>query len=373
MPKSDYQKARLFAVYQILKRYTDEKHGITMSEILNRLEKDYGITSTRQTITGDLDLLEYPLNIECDTFFDKPKKYSLVTRDLSFEDISKIIESINSNALISKADKRRMTKTIQENLCSVYEAKEIQLKAMPLEMDIPSLDIDLLEFLKDAIENKEILDFDYPLVGYCFRNPPYSGGAPYDCQYSDTAGKVRIHWCHYDYALPLCVFTVKNREYLCACYVTSHYNRWLLSTSPHKYFSWSQSIQCFDLAYIKNLSISASTDGQVPLPNSEAIEEAISKNITSIFVSRNEEVVIEFEHELYLFALNYFQEKLNIVKESKKTFQVRQNVDISPDFFSWLFSLGYGAKLLSPNLAVRQMKHWVDSLSELYQSSSNSK
>ena len=44
------EKARVFALYQILKRYTDDTHGITISEMLTRLDKDYGIKTIRHTV-----------------------------------------------------------------------------------------------------------------------------------------------------------------------------------------------------------------------------------------------------------------------------------------------------------------------------------
>lgn len=72
MSKSDNQKARIFALYQIMKRYTDETHGLTMKEILLHLERDYEIVSTRQTIESDFALLENPLGIEFDCTFEKP-------------------------------------------------------------------------------------------------------------------------------------------------------------------------------------------------------------------------------------------------------------------------------------------------------------
>ena len=108
MPKSDYQKARLFAVYQILQRYTDDTHGLTKRQILEKLEQTYEINSTRQTVDLDLALLEYPLGIHYDTTFEKPRKYSLSTRHLQFEDIKAIAESVQENPFLPPVQKRRI-------------------------------------------------------------------------------------------------------------------------------------------------------------------------------------------------------------------------------------------------------------------------
>lgn len=44
------EKVRIFALYQILKKYTDDTHGITINEMLTCLDKDYSIKTTRHTV-----------------------------------------------------------------------------------------------------------------------------------------------------------------------------------------------------------------------------------------------------------------------------------------------------------------------------------
>lgn len=95
------EKARIFALYQILKRYTDDTHGITINEMLTRLDKDYGIKTTRHTVENDLSLFEFPLNIELETSFDTPVRYSLLSRGVLFEDILSIYESLQQNSYLS--------------------------------------------------------------------------------------------------------------------------------------------------------------------------------------------------------------------------------------------------------------------------------
>ena len=48
MAKSENQKQKLFRILEILMRETDEDHGLTINEIISRLE-DYGISAERRS------------------------------------------------------------------------------------------------------------------------------------------------------------------------------------------------------------------------------------------------------------------------------------------------------------------------------------
>ena len=56
MPKSRNQKLKIIYLYDILKRQTDQDHGITMRQILSQLEA-YGVTAERKSIYEDIALL----------------------------------------------------------------------------------------------------------------------------------------------------------------------------------------------------------------------------------------------------------------------------------------------------------------------------
>ena len=46
MPRTTFQKKKLFALYQILYEYTDDNNGLTMTEILSKLQ-NRGISAER--------------------------------------------------------------------------------------------------------------------------------------------------------------------------------------------------------------------------------------------------------------------------------------------------------------------------------------
>ena len=65
MPKSTNQRQRIMALYRMLYENTDSGHGLTMSEILDRLA-DMGIPSDRRAIYDDIRSLN-------ETFTENPR------------------------------------------------------------------------------------------------------------------------------------------------------------------------------------------------------------------------------------------------------------------------------------------------------------
>lgn len=349
MAKSDYQKARLFAVYQILQRYTDDTHGLTKRQILERLEQTYEINSTRQTVDIDLALLEYPLGIHYDTTFEKPRKYSLTTRHLQYEDIKAISESVQENPFLPPVQKKRIIKDLKENLCSIHEAKEITLKALPYEETSIEEEIaSLLETLDHAAEDKQIIKFTYPYF---------------------TFTKTHLARTDEEYkVLPLYTYSLNSKWYLCACKkVKPRYSKKTI-----KGYS-EEDILCFEVNKILDLKLWRYTAEGTPMPAPAAVKEAVLEYDYSIEEIRTEKVSMEFDKELLPLIYERFGRDINIDKETDTTFHIVHETEVSSEFFSWIFSLGTGVKLLSPLYVTQRMKRWIQSLSDLYGLTDSSK
>ena len=57
MARSENQKQKLLALLDILKRNTDDEHGITMAQIISELESK-GIKAERKAIYADINVLK---------------------------------------------------------------------------------------------------------------------------------------------------------------------------------------------------------------------------------------------------------------------------------------------------------------------------
>ena len=104
------KKHSTLALLEILKKYSDEEHILTLRQILDHLENEYNISLERRTIYSNIDILEdFGYEISC--FEDNGKGYYLVSREFDRAEIlmlanavhaSHFISSSNSDALIKK-------------------------------------------------------------------------------------------------------------------------------------------------------------------------------------------------------------------------------------------------------------------------------
>lgn len=351
MPKSDNQKARLFAVYQILKRYTDETHGITVAEILDKLKKDYEIISTRQTIESDVALLNYPLNIPVDETFGKPKRYFLTDRTFNSNDVFTIATCIQYDCALTTNQKKELIAKLKL-LCSEYEGKKLSLNTYGLKHQINLPSEKYRHEIETAIENeyKVVLKYNY---------------------YSFSGLKMNVTPKTY-ILVPLHEYFSNGQTYLCAYgmsltrYRTDYHYEELLQ-------QYEKKIYIFNVDQILSLVVKKYKPKSIPLPTVEEIQLAISNTPHSIYWGTTEKITMEIDTELKPFIIDRFGSALNIDKSTDKKLHIAQEVIITPEFFAWVLSLGTGAKLLSPLHVVQNMKYWIKSRAKVYGITTTSK
>lgn len=348
------EKARIFALYQILKRYTDDTHGISINEMLTRLDKDYGIKTTRHTVENDLSLFEFPLDIELETSFDTPIRYSLLSRGVSFEDILSIYESLQQNPYLPNERKLQILESIKENLCSIHEAKELTMNAIPLEEDTARPDKELqdkLNLITQAIEEKLFI---------------WVNAMHYTIVSDHLESNITSHW-----VLPLYQYRYNNKDYIfcieqsrstCDFRALTHYGRPVEGNPPI----------IFEVDKISDIQLSRKMTSRTVIPDNDTIRETVRNHNYSIYESTVEKISMDFDKDLLPLIYDRFGKNIQIEEAAENRLHLVTETNITPEFFAWLFSLGTGAKLLSPLHVTQRMKRWIKSFSDLYGVSSKS-
>ncbi len=104
------KKHSTLALLEILKKYSDEEHILTLRQLQDHLENEYNIALERRTIYSNIDILE-DFGYEISGFEDNGKGYYLISREFDKAEIlmlanavhaSHFISSSNSDALIRK-------------------------------------------------------------------------------------------------------------------------------------------------------------------------------------------------------------------------------------------------------------------------------
>ena len=123
MAKKNNQKLKALCLVDILKKYTDEDHGLTMPEILEKLEAR-GISAERKSIYEDFDLLR-TYGFDIGSFHRNGYRYNLQSRDFDIAELKMLVDAVQSSKFITPKKTRLLVEKIS-HLASDYQAKELQ-------------------------------------------------------------------------------------------------------------------------------------------------------------------------------------------------------------------------------------------------------
>ena len=94
-------KLRPFYVAKMLYEQTDEDHYLTIAQIMEQLERDYGISTSRGTVGDDIKALQ-ELGIDITVETSTQKRFSLTERRLDIPELKTLIDATESARFITK-------------------------------------------------------------------------------------------------------------------------------------------------------------------------------------------------------------------------------------------------------------------------------
>lgn len=193
-------KLRPFYVAKMLFEETDEDHYLTIAQIIDRLEKQYDITSTRGTISDDIKALqEFGIDIEVENSVQN--RYYLVGRSFELPELKVLIDATESSRFITKEKSTELVKKLSA-LTSTYNNDKLR-RNVDVENRIKADNEKIyyiMDALNEAINQRKKVSFQYftynvrkeqklKYEGYTYRFSPYkliwNGDYYYVVGYSD--------------------------------------------------------------------------------------------------------------------------------------------------------------------------------------------
>ena len=87
----------------------------------------------------------------------------------------------------------------------------------------------------------------------------------------------------------------------------------------------------------------------------------------SMFGGEAERLTLEFSNHLIGVVVDRFGKDIPIRKTNKEHFQISVDVVVSEQFFGWLFGLGTGARIVSPQSAAERMEKLLEDVRKKYE------
>ena len=325
MAKGENQKQKLFRILEILMRETDEDHGLTINEIISRLE-EYGISAERKSLYSDFATLE-ELGFSVVRLYGNPPSYTLAERIFEMPELKLLVDAIQSSKFITREKSFEMIEKLK--LFAGSRSGELSRQV----------------FVKDRVKNENAASI-YAI----------------DRIHTAIKEKLRITFSYIEY-------NVDKKKYL------KHDGK-KYDVSP-KALIWSNDnyyLVGFDeeAGIIKNFRVDKMHKTQI-LPVESSITSDFyrldpadySRKSFSLFGGREELVTLEASENLASVVLDRFGMQTSFFK-TDFGFRFSVRVIVSPPFFAWVMGFGDDMRIIEPLSIREEMKDMLEKIASNY-------
>ena len=154
-------KLRPFYVAKMLYEQTDEDHFLTIAQIMEQLENDYNISTSRGTVGDDIKVLK-ELGIEIEVESSTQNRYYLIGRRFDLPELKTLIDATESARFIPKEKSADLVAKLG-SLTSHFNAAKL-IRNVDVENRIKAANEKIyyiMEALNDAINAQKKVSFQY--------------------------------------------------------------------------------------------------------------------------------------------------------------------------------------------------------------------
>lgn len=309
------RKPRILYLYKILYEQTDDEHGLTMPELIQKLG-EYGITAARKAIYSDIKALEeFGINIESEK--GPSGQYRILNREFELPELTALADAIIGSHFFSSKKAAELIDKLSV-LCSKAEAENLaQTKTLISGPSIEDNESILynVDAIHRAIAQKKQISFDYYEYSfdYALKRPQNKNRGKHTCS-------------------PITLAWNDGKYYLIAYY--------------QKY----KGISHFRIDKMKKVEIQPEEAEQ--LPKNFKLSEYM-KSTFSMFSGELVDVTLRFKNSLMNAVIDRFGKitpRHDGLEHFKFTTPVRINKGKPPmAFFGWLFQFGTDAQIIGPD------------------------
>lgn len=329
MPRSDKQKLKLMYLIKLFEERTDVSHGLSMTDIIEALSEE-GITAERKSIYADISALnEFGFDIVKDNE-GKACVYKLVERDFEIAELKLLVDAVQSSKFITESKSNKLIKKI-EGLASNNEAKSLHRQvyvANRIKTTNESVYYNVDDIQKAISENHKV-SFQY------FQWNP------------NKEKELRHNGMRYEIS------------------------PWALTWDDENYYmvgydSKERKIKHYRVDKMLKIEIMADSKREGKALFKDMDMAVYSKKIFGMFGGVEETVVLECKNGISGVIIDRFGTEVDIIKRAADSFTVRVNVQISPQFLGWVFSLGENIKIISPDSVIKRMRDEIARIQGIY-------
>ena len=326
MPRSEKQKQKLIRLLEIFIKDTDQTHGISMAEILEKLSS-YGISAERKSIYDDIATLG-ELGFDIVILPEKPPKYTLAKRPFEFAELKMLVDAVETSKFITR---ERSKELIEKLRAYAGKSERAELRR--------------LVYVEDRIKTEN--DFSVENIDHIHK--AINANKRITFRYFDYTGDKKRIFRH----------DGKRYEVSPASLVLSDDNYYLVA-----YDADAKTNKNFRVDKMSDIIITEEKrDSEVTGERFNPAE--YKRKVFGMYGGKEELVTLGFSEHLAGVIIDRFGKNETFFK-TKEGFKVSVRVMLSPNFYGWVLGFGKDMQILSPEWVKKELFERLEEVKEAY-------
>ena len=325
MANSGNQKKKLLSLMRMLQEETDRSQGLSMPQIIDRLEAQ-GMKAERKAVYRDLRaLIDAGFNIE--RLPTRPVQYAYIRSELGIDDVMMLVDVVQSSPFLTEHKSGELVRSL-EKLVSERERTMLS-KRVHVQGRIHNQNDSVfhsVDMIHEALQLKRKIEFLYFSYDTNKEPQPRHDGKRY-------------------IVTPASVVFAGNNYYMVA------------------FDDADKVMKTYRIDRMKIAQISE----QQAIRNTEIANyaaDAFSYLRFGMFHGEPKCVTLHVRAELMDVIIDRFGLDVEVAKATSRYADVRVNVEVSDQFFGWLAGLGGKVTIRAPRKLRDEYRAWLKSLAE---------
>lgn len=325
MAKSANQKRKLPILAKLLLERSDEEHPISTQEMLAELER-WDITAERKSIYDDMEQLRQ-LGMDVNSRKGKEGGWYIGQRDFELAELKLLVDAVQSSRFLTGKKSDALIRKL-ESLASVHQARQLQ-RQVYVDRRIKTMNESIfynVDKLHAAIAGGRVITFRY--FEYDMRK---------ERVYRKEGGRYRV--------TPFGLIWDSENYYLAA---------------------WDEArgeLRHYRVDKMSDITVSA----MAGTDRGDWNPEGYARRHFGMYSGQPCRLRLRCAARLAGVVLDRFGRDVMLVPDGDDHFTVTLDVVVSPPLWGWLFGLGDGVEVLSPDWAAADFRRRLEETLKLYQ------
>lgn len=319
MSRGTNQKFKFTYLMKIMLEKTDDEHSLTMPQIMEELEK-YDVTAERKSIYTDFQDMTEKFGVEIiKEQIGRETYYHVGAREFELAEVKLLIDAIQSSKFITQTKSRELITKIK-SFVSEHQAKQLQRQV----------------YINDRV--KTMNESVYYNV---------------DDIHTAINQNKKIRFKYFKWDINKKLVPRHNGDWFIV-------SPWALTWDDENYYmvafdDLDSKIKHYRVDKMMHISIDEEKrSGKEVFRNFDMAEN--SKATFGMYQGQKAKVKIQFANYMCGVFIDRFGKDISFRPIDDEHSELHVDVNVSPQFFGWIFSLGKDVKVTGPSEVVEQMK-----------------